>query len=166
MGNPQEGYVFRPPLWYNGNMINPIYIAGLIDGEGYLGLLPCKSMRLKNQSFEPVVKIGMTGRDSKELFLNLQSQYGGTVEQRGSLTKGNREAYTYVLKGKKRVWTLLYDIEEHLVIKQSQCKLLQEFCLLPMTHSLHKNFDESVLTRKIEIYSELKELKQPPATTK
>lgn len=166
MGNPQEGFIFRPPLWYNKDMVNPCYIAGLIDGEGYLGIIPSRVNGLINKSFEPVVKIGMTGEESRQLFERIQQQYGGTIEKRYKLTKGNRTAYTIVIKSRKRVLHLLEDIIDELVIKQSQALLLKEFCELPMTHTRHASYDPAATIRKQELYEELKRLKQPPATTK
>lgn len=146
-------------------MISPSYIAGLIDGEGYLGLLPCKVKGLVNQSFEPVVKIGMTGEDCRQLFERIRATYDGTIDKRYKLTKGNRQAYTYVLKSRKKVLRLLEDIIDDLIIKQDQALLLMEFCDLPNTHSRHKSYSPTALKRKIELYEELKRLKQPPATT-
>lgn len=146
-------------------MINPCYIAGLIDGEGYLGLLPSKANGLVNKSFEPVIKIGMTGDESRRLFERLRATYGGTIDRRSKLTKGNRTAYTYVLKSRVKVTRLLEDIVDDLIIKQDQALLLLEFCDLPITHSRHASFDPKVLALKLEIFDELKRLKQPPATT-
>lgn len=166
MGNPQEGYIFRPVLWYNECMINAQYLAGLIDGEGYLALLPVRSKETKTQCFEPVVKIGMTGEESRRVFYAIQSTYGGHIDKRTGLSKGNRVVYTYILKSKKKVLVLVEDIIDSLYIKQEQAILLREYCKLPMSHTRHSNFDTKIVERKQEIYDEMKRLKQPPATTK
>lgn len=142
-------------------MITPQYLAGLIDGEGYLGLIPSRAKGLKNQSFEPVVKLGMTGKTVLIIFDQLQGKYGGTIERRRILTKGNREAYTYVLKSRKKVLALLNDVSPYLIVKQGQALLLMQFCNLPNTHSLYASFDATVLELKIELYEELKRMKQP-----
>lgn len=149
-------------------MITPQYLAGLIDGEGYFGLLPSRVKGLKNQSFEPVFKLGMTGESVLAIFHELQATYGGHLEKRKALTKGSREAYTYTLKSKRKVLVLLDAVLPHLMIKKAQATLLREFCLLPSTHSLYGSFDPAILERKIQMYHELKRLKlpEPLATTK
>lgn len=160
MGNPQEGFVFRPPVWYNETMISPQYLAGLIDGEGYLGLLPSRVKGLKNPSFEPVIKIGMTGQSAYDIMYALKERYTGNIEQRSKLTTGGRIAYTINLKGKKRVAQVIADIYPYLIVKKPQAALLLEFCDLPSTHSNYATFSQDVLNRKIELYKELKDLKK------
>lgn len=142
-------------------MISPQYLAGLIDGEGYLGLLPSRAKGLKNQSFEPVIKIGMTGYEVLPIFNQLVEQYGGHIDTRKVLTKGNRQAYTYILKSRMKVSILLADIEPFMIVKKKQVELLGQFCLLPNTHSLYKSFDPKVVEQKVDLYNRLKNLKQP-----
>lgn len=142
-------------------MISPQYLAGLIDGEGYLGLLPCRTKGLKNPSFEPVIKIGMTGSMAYEIMTLLREQYHGSIEQRPVLTKGGRIAYMLTIKSKKTVYKMLSDIYPYLFVKRSQAELLMEFCKLPMTHSRHASFDPKVLARKVAIAKEMINLKKP-----
>jgi hypothetical protein len=149
---------------YNETMIHKIYLAGLIDGEGYLALLPSRNSALKVKSFEPVVKICMTGIESKIIFDQLIKQYGGHLETRSKLTTGGRIAYTYILKSKNKVAVLLDDIIDYLVIKQSQAKLLKEFCKLPSSHTRYASYDPKVVARKEELFNELKTLKRPAVT--
>jgi len=145
--------------------MEPAYIAGLIDGEGYLGILPARVKGLKNKSFEPVVKVGMTD-NCWAVFETMRAIYGGSIDTRKVKTTGGRTAYTYNLKSRVKVKKLLDDITPFLHIKKGQAILLSEFCDLPSTHSLYGSFDQKVLDRKIELYTLLKQLKQPLATTK
>lgn len=141
------------------------YLAGLIDGEGYIALLPVRSKEVKNPCFEPVIKIGMTGSEALELFTDVVKVYGGYIEKRNGYSKGGREVYTYLLKGKKKVLVLLLDIVEGLYIKEEQARLLIEYCNMGSSHSNYGNFDPLHVARKLAIYNELKRLKQSPATT-
>lgn len=143
------------------NKLHSAYLAGLIDGEGYLALLPSRAKGLKNQSFEPVIKIGMTGQSAYEIMLKLKEQYAGNIERRGVLTSGGRVAYTIVIKSRKLVSQVIADIYPFLVVKKEQATLLLEFCDLPNTHSRYASFDPEILARKIAIYTELKNLKKP-----
>lgn len=142
-------------------MITPEYIAGLIDGEGYIGILPVRSKEVKNPSFEPVIKIGMAGANSYVALNMIKEIYGGIIEDRGNKTKKDRLVYTYVLKGKKNILKLVNDINSHLIIKRTQGDVIKMFCELPMTHTRHKNFDSEVVSKKIWCYETLKELKKP-----
>ena len=147
--------------------MNKHYIAGLIDGEGYLGLIPCKNKNLKNKSFEPVIKIGMTGIEAKHIFEQIVNLYGGKIESYTRTTSMGRQVYTFNIKSKKKVYNLLKDIQPYLYVKKAQAKLLIEFCNLPITHTRHANYNPKIVKRKEEIYQELKNLKlpQPLATT-
>lgn len=137
------------------------YLAGLIDGEGYLALLPARTAGLKQLSFEPVIKIGMTGATALVIAQTLQEKYGGHINDRSKLTTGGRKAYTYIAKSKKRVSLILEDILPYLIVKRDQALLLQEFCNLGSSHSNYKTFDEVAVTRKGAIYHELRRLKEP-----
>lgn len=148
-------------------MITPQYLAGLIDGEGYLGLLPSKVKGLKNQSFEPVIKICLTGKSGYLVIKKLQEQFGGTMESR-KIQKGKRQPWTWALKSRRKVKDFLLPIETHMLVKQDQANVLIQFCGLPNTHSNYKSFDPEIVNRKVELYHFLKYLKtaQPLATTK
>lgn len=146
-------------------MINADYLAGLIDGEGYLALLPVRSKEVKNFCFEPVIKIGMTGEESLRIFNDIISIYGGYVEKRSKSSKGGRVVYTYLLKSKKKVHALLEDITDNLYVKHKQAVLLKEYCNNPSIHTKYNNYDANIAKRNVEIYHLLKKLKQPPAET-
>lgn len=140
--------------------LSPQYLAGLIDGEGYLGILPVRSKEVKNPSFEPVIKIGMTGYISEHIFETISTKYGGIVERPKKRTTGNRIKFTYVLKGKKNVLNLVEDILPYLHIKLTQAVVMKEFCEIPMTHTNHRNFNQENVDKKITCYEILKILKQ------
>ena len=103
----------------------------------------------------------MTGESILVIFNQLVRQYGGHIDKRKNLTKGNREAYTYILKSKKKVLNLLLDIQYYLVVKAKQAELLNTFCNLPSSHSRYKNYDVEIVRIKNELYDSLKRLKQP-----
>jgi len=164
--NPQEGFVFQSTLWYNEVMnITSQYLAGLIDGEGYLGILPSRAKGLKHTSYEPVIKIGMTGNEVLPIFNSLINTYGGHIDTQGKKTMGNRIAYTYILKSKIKVFNLLKDIQPYLIVKLEQSKILRSFCELPYNHPNHLTFDLGIIAIRDKMYYDLKLLKQPPATT-
>lgn len=142
-------------------MITSEYLAGLIDGEGYLGILPVRSTDITNLCFEPVIKIGMTGTPSRLVLEEVSAQWGGTIGKRSGLTKGGREAFLYALRSKRKVLALLDELIPHLRVKHSQALLLKEFCELPYAHPKSPVFDRSIVNRRIALYHELKAQKLP-----
>lgn len=141
------------------------YLAGLIDGEGYVAVLPTRNSSLRRVSYEPVIKIGMTGETAYEVFRLVKEYYGGRIEKPKRRSTGGRRVFTYNLRGKNNVGKFVEEIRPYSIVKREQLILLEEFCNLPMTHPNHKNYDHDAYIRKHEIYERLKELKQPPATT-
>jgi hypothetical protein len=142
-------------------MITPQYLAGLIDGEGYLGLLPVRNKETINPCFEPVIKIGMTGTSAYELMNAIKERYTGNVQLAGRRSKGAREVYTIVIKSKKLVKALLLDIYPYLMVKKDQAQVLLDFCDLPFMHPLHVGYDVKIVQKREKYYWELKRLKQP-----
>lgn len=138
------------------------YIAGLIDGEGYIALLPSKQPELHNKSFGPVVKLGMTGSISKMIMDVLYAKYGGHLEYRERSKKNPKwkDVHYWILKSRRKVKIFLDDIEPYLLIKKEQAVLLQEFCTLPSSHTKYGSFSQETVSRKEYIFNYLKELKR------
>lgn len=160
MGNPQEGIVFRPTRWYNDMImsISPEYIAGFIDGEGYLGIY----LAPRKTSYISAVKIAQVGVGLPVL-QELQSQYGGHIGFRKSKKDNHQDSYHWELKSKKSIHRLLTDTLPYLIVKREQAVLLKEYCELPNRHPLYAT--SQTMSRGIEIAEELLRLKRPLATT-
>lgn len=145
------------------------YLAGLIDGEGYLGLLPVYKTGLKNKAFSPVIKIGMGGIEAERIMYALKDRYGGHVEHsyRSRRSDKHRDITIYIAKSRKTVAAILDDVAPHLLVKRDQAELLKEFCALGSSHSLYGSTTQKVLDRKDELFAKMKELKlpEPLATT-
>lgn len=144
------------------NTLSLQYIAGLIDGEGYISILPSRSKELRNPSFEPVIKIGMTGKSAKLIFEYLVNSYGGHIDfsERSHKNPKWKDVNTYIIKSKPKVLRLLNDIIPYLIIKKEQAAIVIEFCKLPYAHPKSPKFDIKTIERRVEIYDMLKYLKQ------
>lgn len=144
------------------NSISNEYIAGLIDGEGYISLLPSRNSLLKVKSFEPVVKLGMTGEISKNIMHYLKEKYGGHMNFRERSKKNPKwkNANYWILKSRKKVLVFLKDIEPYLLIKKEQAILLIEFCELPSSHTRYNAYKPETVERKEIIFEKLKYLKR------
>ena len=102
------------------------YLAGLMDGEGYLGILPAD--RENRQYFKPAIKIGMT---SPEVIKEIHLLFGGQlyIRRYGENSKYNHyknlltwQAVTYNLVDK-----VLNYIHPYLIVKKPQADVLREF---------------------------------------
>jgi len=133
------------------------YLAGFVDGEGYLGILKIKKGEKKDWSsanahyFKPVIKIANT---DKAIIQWLYDSYGGSFEMR--LGKGNsKTSYCWSLKSVYQLEKFIRAIKPFLRIKQEQATILLEFIKtvnkgLPLKH--HTN------EKREELYTKIREL--------
>lgn len=110
------------------NKLQSAYLAGLIDGEGYLGILKVKQGNKKkwfsNKEFifKPVIKVAMTDKD---LIVWLYNSYGGSFETRKA--HGNaRESYCWALRERKAI-EFAKRIYPYLKVKKEQAQILLRF---------------------------------------
>lgn len=100
------------------------YIAGFVDGEGYIGIV--KDDRRNNSrrtdSYTTVIKIANTDRSIIDWLL---SSYGGTFHKR-TMKEGQKDAYYWTLAGEKIV-PFLDKIAPYLKIKRKQADVVRQF---------------------------------------
>jgi hypothetical protein len=148
--------------------MSPQYIAGLVDGEGYLAIMPCKDKKnCINPSFQCVFKLTLTGYAAQEVVQEIADKYKGWVYKRNKPTATGKDVYTVEIKSKPRLKVFLADIEPYLIVKKEQAKILSEFIALPKIHPNYGNFTSELLATKSELPRRLKALTQriPLATT-
>lgn len=131
------------------------YLAGLIDGEGYIGILQVKPGEKKEwhtqwpYMFVPVLKVAMCDKD---LILWLYNSFGGTFEVR----RGNErrlESYCWAVR-KSQVRDFIKLIYPYLRSKRKQAEIILKF---------PKNYSGVQITKEIfearkRAYEELKAL--------
>jgi hypothetical protein len=140
------------------------YLAGLLDGEGYFGLMKRNGFEkgYRRKGYIPAVKMAFTNKDAEILYV-LKEKYGGNINSSGQ--RGNTKPSTqWEIKSKINLKEFLPKIIPYLIIKKPQAKLLLEFCEMGYIHPMNK--DKTDLNRVIEIHRELSILKgKTPATT-
>ena len=96
-----------------------IYLAGIIDGEGTIGIIKNKV------SFYLVVEIGNT---DKILIDWLEDNFGGAVclDKRSNKNSKHKDLHLWYCTNKKAL-SLLEEVEEYLLLKKPQAKLGIEF---------------------------------------
>lgn len=97
------------------------YVAGYIDGEGYLGIM--KTMRhetAKNPTYMPVIKIASTDEWIIDWF---KDSFGGWKDKRTFPNQNHKDAYTWTIAGKK-IEPVLRKVHPYLRLKKPQADII------------------------------------------
>jgi len=141
-----------------GKLHNLIYLAGIIDGEGCLGISKnsTKKQRQKNPKYQSEVCVVNTNHALMDW---LQNKIGGLVNARKNYQEETwKTAYRWRIKEGQHS-TLLKSILPYLIIKKKQAELIIEFQETKKLQSLfgRELSDEQKDTREF-YYQSLKKL--------
>ncbi len=95
------------------------YAAGLIDGEGYVGIVSAGG------SMQVRLKVSMTDKGLPAMRA-MKQMYGGLVRPDRQATETNRETHTWSLNGQKAV-TLLDRLMPHFLVKRDAVLVALDF---------------------------------------
>lgn len=140
--------------------MNKAYLAGLIDGEGYLGIIPIRKANSKNLTYQCAIKLSLAGLHAEEVTGLIADNYQGHVYKRNSLTGTGKTVYTVEVKSRQRVKKLIDDIYKYLIVKSEQADLMREYVSMPMLHPNHSSFSQELFNRRAELVRELKNYTQ------
>lgn len=137
------------------NITNP-YIAGFIDGEGYIGLLRRNRKDLiQGFYYKPVIKVSQRSLYSKVLYL-FQEKYGGYITVKAKQPHLNqKQVDAWEIANRPMVKKVLLDIQEYSLVKREIIDLMLEFIELPIRNTRDSHIHDE---RKAEIYAELRAL--------
>lgn len=141
-----------------GNTISKEYIAGFLDGEGYVGLIKRKSVA-SNRGFyyKPVVKIAQRTKDSEVLNI-LKDMYGGFLSNRKAFGNSN-ESSMWELASKKQIKPFLEDISRLSLIKKEQIKIVLDFISIKeLKNSLSENEKQEIYKQQSLCHQKLLKL--------
>lgn len=140
--------------------MSPQYLAGLVDGEGYLGLIPNRKRESRNITYQCVLKLCLAGLNAEEVITMISEQYNGHIYRRNKDTRTGKAVYTVEIKSRPRMKILLDDIAPYMLVKKEQAALMREYLELPMLHPNHFSFSQELFDRRLEIARSLKALTQ------
>lgn len=108
-------------------MIDKKYIAGFIDGEGYISIVKHKDTRLKRgYTLFPIFRI--TNSD-KIALLEINEFIKGKIKSNGiSKNKEHKQVYRIEVIELRRIRDILREILPYLIIKKPQAQLMYDFC--------------------------------------
>lgn len=135
------------------------YLAGLVDGEGSIGIYRRKAETLTREvAFTPVFKIGMTGDIAKEIILQMRDKYGGDFWTR-AYDHGYKPCHMLAIKGKK-ILKLLEDVYPHLLVKREQARIILEYFSGDMSQKKwgSQAMPDAEYQRRVVLYEKIKAL--------
>ncbi len=134
------------------------YLAGIIDGEGWIRIAKATNPRLV--SHNPVIGCGMTQPDAVEL---LHETFGGSIRwakatcRNASPCKPVRHWY---LNSTNDVATMLRLVHPYLHIKKEQANLVLDFCMNKVDGRKTGGVSQGEQTWREELYHLVKKLNQ------
>jgi len=130
------------------------YLAGLLDGEGYIGITKHSNKRARlGFDFRPTVSIDMCRAD--ELLKVIAEKYGGLYYDR-KRRPSHRQPISQISIDYYKVKNILQDVLPYLIIKREQAELLLRF--LEYTAGDERHVTDDDLRNQVELYNELKKL--------
>ena len=140
-------------------MLSHEYLAGLIDGEGYIGVVKCRRPKWKgrmNIELIPRVQINMTR--AHNLLEEIKNEYNGRMylkKRPPSAPSHWANTENLYIEGKEKLTRLLNNILPHLRLKRKQAELILEYFKYASPHGINS---EKNLPHQFRIYNELKKL--------
>lgn len=146
------------------------YLAGFIDGEGYLGLIRYKKKNGRREDFyEAALKVASTDRKIIEW---LKNSFGGSISER-EMGGNSKKAFCWEVRG-KMVVPIIDKIFPYLKIKKPQAELLKRYrkTIEKPSYSfvsrvannggrfISKTLKPEIVEYRLSLYSQIKTLNQ------
>jgi len=124
-------------------MISKQYLAGFIDGEGYLSVVTHSDTRTKRGfTLQPVIAIGSVDK----IILDEISKVTTGKFQSRKKQKNNKQLYALYIQDLEGIRLCLKQILPYLIVKKQQATLLNEYVTLRL-----KNKNKGYSYRELEI---------------
>jgi hypothetical protein len=130
-------------------MLNLAYVAGIIDGEGWIGFKAPKD-KTKKRYLAVVVEVSMTNPTIPYM---LSVQFGGSFTESGSRSENRKDQFRWILTGKGAI-EFINQIYEFLLVKRKQANLAIAFMQLQELDNSNSS-NESVINSFKEKMHEL-----------
>lgn len=135
------------------------YLAGLVDGEGYISILP--PYDLGRMHYKPTIKMALTDKSGYILF-EIKELLGGHIYKRIFHNKNFNNAYCWEVSTFTTTKKVLDYIRPYLILKKEQAEIVNEFLKTKgRTLSADGTFTKinpQVLVKRQRLYNLVKEL--------
>lgn len=113
------------------DMLTLQYIAGLVDGEGSIGII--NRMISGRQMLDPYLHINICHED---VLNQVQQTLGiGKVYKENRQTKGHLDCYMYACNNRGDIEVALERLIPYLVVKKQAAELIHEYCHNRIPHT-------------------------------
>lgn len=142
-------------------MITNDYVAGFVDGEGYIGLIKKKSDRtVLGHFYKPCVKIAQKESNRKILDI-LKARYGGTISKTRQHENTN-SSVMWEISNRPMVQKFLLDLKDRLYLKDENLRLILKYIELPQVKNRkdeeYQKFRKEIDKKKEIIYNRIREI--------
>ena len=141
------------------------YLAGLLDGEGYFGIIKDR-YEDGHIKFTPAIKMSLT---TPEVLSEIVQKLGGHVHVRYWPNENWKPAYCWESKTYVQVSKVLDYVHEYLIIKKPQADILRRFLNTKTPNAGSTKMLPGTLETRALLYTLLRKLNKrglPPAETK
>lgn len=110
--------------------VNKEYLAGFFDGEGCIHLGVTTASGTNNKYPSLIVSLAQSGENGKQLLLNIQAEYGGSLSMNKKLKPSHKDGYQLRWRGSKGI-LFLNKIKDSLIIKKQKaldvCSFMEKY---------------------------------------
>lgn len=140
-------------------MITTDYLAGFIDGEGYIGIIKKRNAKsILGYNYKPVVKIAQK-LSNKSILEIIQKRYGGYLSKTRQHINTNASVM-WEISNQVQVKNFLKDFVGKLYLKNENLMLVLEFIELPNVKnrkdSEYQKIREDIDTKRTLIYERIR----------
>lgn len=132
------------------------YTAGIIDGEGYIGINKQKGKNNRRPTFRIIVAVGNT---NPRLILFLSEKFGGGIRVTEGRRQNEKPCFEWYITSNPAL-DFLESIEKYLVCKKDEVGLaihLQKVC---NKYRSQQNIPEDIITLQESLYRRLMYVKR------
>jgi len=135
-----------------------VYLAGIIDGEGYIGIVKYKT---KPYVSDYTFTLRLTVTNTNLILMNwIQLNFGGTVHKHAPRDTHPNHRITYTWRiGCSKATSILRKVYPYLIVKQSEAKLAIKF-QKQMKNYGPAGIPDSVYIKRVKMYKNLRLLKK------
>ena len=130
--------------------IEKAYLAGIVDGEGTVTL----TRRQKNQTPAPNVSVS---NSSLPMLKWIKKRFGGHISTKKTYKSHHRQTYVWAVSYDNAI-RLLGQIEEYLIIKKPQAKLI--ISKYKKSTIRTGKYTKALLKKKMELVAKIRKLNQ------
>lgn len=132
------------------------YIAGFVDGEGYLGIIRKTDKRMPlGHWYKPCLKIAQSEHASEILYL-IKDRYGGNISKTRIHKNPNQKPSVMLeITNCVRIRRVLDDIQPFLLVKSGQAEILRQYISAPRQTPTNREKTDAM---RSELYKQIRVL--------